>query len=246
MVDQQFGAAGTEVVIEEFLTGTELSMLCFTDGKTVVPMVSAKDYKKIGEGDTGLNTGGMGCISPNPAYDQALESLCLEQVCYPTIRAMAADDRKFKGILYCGLILTTNGPRVLEFNARFGDPETQVILPRLKTDLVDVFEAVIDERLAELPVQWDGEAAATIVLASAGYPQSYDKGFPISGLDSVSEVEVFHAGTKLSDDQVLTAGGRVLNITARGAVVQDALDRSYAACEIVEFENKIYRRDIGI
>lgn len=245
MEDRQFGDAGAEVVIEEFLEGTEISMLCFSDGKTVVPMVSAKDYKKIGEGDTGLNTGGMGCISPNPIYDAQLESFCLEKICYPTIRAMEADNRKFKGILYVGLILTEDGPKVLEYNARFGDPETQVVLPRLKTDLVDVFEAVIDERLAAMQIEWEDEAAATVVLASDGYPQSYEKGYPVSGLNDFTEGIVFHAGTRLEGEQILTSGGRVLNITTRGANVQEALASAYRGCGIIKFGNKVFRGDIG-
>ena len=246
MSERQFGDAGNEVVIEAFLSGIELSMLCFTDGRSVVPMVSAKDYKKIGEGDQGLNTGGMGSISPNPLYDKELESYCLEHVCYPVIEGLREEGRPFKGILYCGLILSENGPQVLEFNARFGDPETQVILPRLKTDLVDIFESVIDGTLDELKIEWETDAAATVVLASAGYPEAYEKGFPITGLDAAGEVTIFHAGTRREGDTILTNGGRVLNVTGRGATVAEALEKAYAGCERIQFENKIMRTDIGI
>ncbi len=245
MEDKVFGAAGDEIIIEEFMTGPELSMLCFVDSKTVVPMVSAKDYKRIGEGDTGLNTGGMGAISPNPLYDDELEAYCLENIIEPTLEGMRHEGRPFKGILYCGIMLTEAGPRVLEYNVRFGDPETQVILPRLKTDLAEIFDAVIDDRLNEIEIIWDEGAAATIVLASQGYPEAYPKGLPISGLDRVKSSVVFHAGTKLASGEVVTSGGRVLNVTTLAETVDEALESSYTNGELIQFEGKTIRKDIG-
>ena len=245
MEDRVFGDAGNEIIIEEFLTGPELSMLCFVDSNTVVPMVSAKDYKRIGEGDTGLNTGGMGAISPNPLYDQELEDYCLTNIIEPSLAGMRAEGRPFKGILYCGIMLTEAGPKVLEYNVRFGDPETQVILPRLATDLVEIFEAIIDDRLAEVAVKWAEQAAATIVLASGGYPESYPKGIVITGLEQVSGSTVFQAGTKLAVDSIVTSGGRVLTVTSMGATPEAALQLSYANAEKIEFEGKTIRRDIG-
>ena len=245
MEDRVFGDAGNEIIVEEFLSGPELSMLCFVDANTVVPMVSAKDYKRIGEGDSGLNTGGMGAISPNPLYDQELEDFCLNEVIQPTLDGMKADGRPFKGILYCGLMLTEDGPKVLEYNVRFGDPETQVILPRLKTDLVEIFEAIIDDRLGDINVEWDSDVAATVVLASEGYPQSYTKGLPITGLGNVEDSTVFHAGTKIDGDRILTSGGRVLAVTSCGSGVDEALAKSYASIQNIEFKGKTIRRDIG-
>ncbi|NQV16891.1 phosphoribosylamine--glycine ligase [bacterium] len=245
MEDRVFGDAGNEVIIEDFLTGPELSMLSFVDAHTVVPMVSAKDYKRIGEGDTGLNTGGMGAISPNPLYDQELEAFCLTHVIHPTLEGMRKEGRPFKGILYCGLMLTSDGPKVLEYNVRFGDPETQVILPRLKTDLIDIFDAIIDDRLGDLDVEWDSAAAATIVLASKGYPESYPKGLPISGLEDVDSSTVFHAGTKIEGDSVLSSGGRVLAVTSMAPDVAEALRISYASIQKIEFDGMTLRRDIG-
>ncbi len=245
MEDRVFGDAGSEIIIEEFLSGPELSMLCFVDSHTVVPMVSAKDYKRIGEGETGLNTGGMGAISPNPLYDQELEDHCLTMIIEPSLAGMRQEGRPFKGILYCGIMLTESGPKVLEYNVRFGDPETQVILPRLETDLVDIFEAIIDDRLAEVAVKWDEQTAATIVLASGGYPESYPKGLAISGLEQVSGSTVFHAGTKIANNSIVTSGGRVLTVTSMGATVEAALQLSYANAEKIEFEGKTIRTDIG-
>jgi len=245
MEDRVFGDAGKEIIIEEFMTGPELSMLCFVDSQTVVPMVSAKDYKRIGEGDTGLNTGGMGAISPNPLYDEELEAYCLENIIEPTLAGMRLEGRPFKGILYCGIMLTEAGPRVLEYNVRFGDPETQVILPRLKSDLADIFDAVIDDKLAELSIEWDEDASVTIVLASQGYSEAYPKGLPISGLDRVKTSIVFHAGTKLVDGEVQTSGGRVLNVSSRAKTVGDALKTSYENAELIQFDGKTIRRDIG-
>ncbi|NQT63445.1 MAG: phosphoribosylamine--glycine ligase [Candidatus Marinimicrobia bacterium] len=245
MEDRVFGQAGDEIIIEEFMTGPELSMLCFVDSKTVVPMVSAKDYKRIGENDTGLNTGGMGAISPNPLYDDELELHCLENIIEPTLAGMRKEGRPFKGILYCGIMLTEAGPKVLEYNVRFGDPETQVILPRLKTDLLDIFEAVIDDSLADLDVKWDQSAAATVVLASQGYPEAYPKGLVISGLDQVQDSVVFHAGTAEKGEEVVTSGGRVLTITTRAATVSSALSSSYQNADLIHFSGKTMRRDIG-
>lgn len=245
MEDQVFGAAGNEIIVEEFLTGPELSMLSFVDSDGVIPMVSAKDYKRIGEGDTGLNTGGMGAISPNPLYDDELEQFCIEEVILPTLDGMKQEGRTFKGILYCGLMLTEDGPKVLEYNVRFGDPETQVILPRLKTDLVDIFEACIDDTLADMEIEWDDAACATVVLASQGYPESYPKGLPITGLDEVTDSTVFHAGTKLDGGQVVTSGGRVLNVTSNADTVEQALEMSYTSAEKIRFEGKTVRSDIG-
>ncbi len=245
MEDRVFGDAGSEIIIEEFLTGPELSMLCFVDSETIVPMVSAKDYKRIGDGDTGLNTGGMGAISPNPLYDQELEDFCLANIIEPTLTGMRQEGRPFKGILYCGIMLTEAGPKVLEYNVRFGDPETQVILPRLDTDLLDVFEAIIDDRLADIDVKWDNQTCATVVLASGGYPEAYPKGLSITGLDQVESSIVFHAGTKLEDGKVLTSGGRVLTVTSKALTVAEALKISYTNIEKIEFDGKTLRSDIG-
>ena len=245
MEDKVFGAAGDEIIIEEFMTGPELSLLCFVDSNTAIPMVSAKDYKRIGEGDTGLNTGGMGAISPNPLYDDELEAYCMENIIEPTLAGMREEGRPFKGILYCGIMLTEAGPKVLEYNVRFGDPETQVILPRLETDLVDIFEAVIDDRLAEVDLRWDEATAATVVLASEGYPEAYPKGLPISGLDEIKSSVVFHAGTTQKDTEILTSGGRVLNVTSRSQTVAEALSLSYQNADLIQFEGKTIRKDIG-
>jgi len=220
-------------------------MLCFVDSNSVVPMVSAKDYKRIGEDDTGLNTGGMGAISPNPLYDDELEAHCLENIIEPTLRGMRKEGRPFKGILYCGIMLTEAGPKVLEYNVRFGDPETQVILPRLETDLLDIFEAVIDDKLSDLQVKWDQTAAATVVLASQGYPEAYPKGLVISGLDQVNASVVFHAGTAEKEGEIVTSGGRVLTITTRAATVASALTTSYQNADLIHFEGKTIRMDIG-
>ena len=245
MEDKVFGTAGDEIIIEAFMTGPELSMLYFVDAHTAKPMVSAKDYKRIGEADTGLNTGGMGAISPNPLYDEELEKFCMEKIIEPTLEGMRQEDRPFKGILYCGIMLTETGPKVLEYNVRFGDPETQVILPRLETDLLDIFEAVIDDRLSEIDLNWDKATAATVVLASKGYPEAYPKGLPISGLDQVRNSVVFHAGTSEKDGEIVTSGGRVLNVTTRAASVAMALSQSYNNADLIQFEGKTIRRDIG-
>jgi len=248
MEDRIFGASGSRVVVEEFLTGPEVSVLAFTDGKTIRPMVSAKDHKRAFDGDLGPNTGGMGTISPNPYYSAADADWCMEHIFQPTIEAMNQEGRPFKGCLFFGLMLTPDGPKVIEYNCRFGDPETQVVLPRLRTDLIEILEAIREERLAALPIEWAEEACACVVMASGGYPAAYRKGLPITGLDAqgqCADAEVFHAGTAYRDGRFVTNGGRVLGITARGSDVEEALRRAYTAVETIDFENAHYRRDIG-
>ena len=248
MEDKKFGASGNRVVVEEFLTGPEVSVLAFTDGKCVKPMVSSKDHKRALDGDKGLNTGGMGTISPNPYYTPQIAETCMKTIFLPTIHAMNAEGRPFKGCLYFGLMLTSDGPKVIEYNSRFGDPETQVVLPRLKTDFVDILEAVIDEKLEQQPIEWSDEACACVVMASGGYPLSYRKGIEITGLDEngqVPGVTVFHAGTKLKDGKFYTNGGRVLGVTALGASLPEALKKAYAGVEKIHFDGAHFRRDIG-
>ena len=248
MEDKVFGASGNNVVVEEFLTGPEVSVLAFTDGKTVKPMVSSKDHKRALDGDKGLNTGGMGTISPNPYYTDEIAAECMETIFLPTIRAMQAEGRPFKGCLYFGLMLTPNGPKVIEYNARFGDPETQVVLPRLVTDFVDVIDAVIDEKLDTLDIEWSKDACACVVMASGGYPQSYPKGIEITGLDENGQAEgvtVYHAGSKLTDGKLVTNGGRVLGVTAKAETLDTALEKAYKAVETIHFDGAHYRRDIG-
>ena len=248
MEDKVFGASGSRVVVEEFLTGPEVSVLSFTDGRTLVPMVSSKDHKRALDGDKGLNTGGMGTISPNPYYDDAMAERCMQEIFLPTVEAMRREGRPFKGCLYFGLMLTPDGPKVIEYNARFGDPETQVVLPRLKTDLMDIVDAVIDEKLDELDIQWSSEACACVVMASGGYPGSYPKGIEICGLDENGQVDgavVYHAGTAYQDGKFVTNGGRVLGVTALGAGLDEALGKAYAAVEKIHFDGAHYRRDIG-
>ena len=248
MEDKVFGASGNHIVVEEFLTGPEVSVLAFTDGKTLRPMVSSKDHKRALDGDRGLNTGGMGTISPNPYYTDEIAQTCMETIFLPTIRAMQAEGRPFKGCLYFGLMLTPDGPKVIEYNARFGDPETQVVLPRLKTDFVDIIDAVIDERLDALEIEWSADACACVVMASGGYPQSYPKGIEITGLDENGQVAgatVYHAGTKRAGDKLVTNGGRVLGVTAAAETLDAALEKAYAAVEKIHFDGAHYRRDIG-
>ncbi len=238
MEDRIFGASGSRVVVEEFLTGPEVSVLAFTDGKTIRPMVSAKDHKRAFDGDLGPNTGGMGTISPNPYYSAADADWCMEHIFQPTIEAMNQEGRPFKGCLFFGLMLTPDGPKVIEYNCRFGDPETQVVLPRLRTDLIEILEAIREERLAALPIEWAEEACACVVMASGGYPAAYRKGLPITGLDAqgqCADAEVFHAGTAYRDGRFVTNGGRVLGITARGSDVEEALRRAYTAVETIDF-----------
>lgn len=248
MEDKQFGDSGNNIVIEEFLTGPEVSVLAFTDGKVVKPMVSSKDHKRAYDNDEGLNTGGMGTISPNPYYSDEIAEVCMNTIFIPTIKAMEKEGRPFKGCLYFGLMITENGPKVIEYNARFGDPEAQVVLPRLKTDLIDICDAIIDEKLEDLDVEWYDGATACVVMASGGYPLAYNKGIEITGLDENGGVEgaiVYHAGTKLENDKFLTNGGRVLGVTAKGNSLDKALEKAYAAVGKINFEGAHYRKDIG-
>ncbi|MDD3193374.1 MAG: phosphoribosylamine--glycine ligase [Oscillospiraceae bacterium] len=248
MEDRIFGKSGNQVVVEEFLTGKEVSVLAFTDSHTVAPMVSSMDHKRAYDNDEGPNTGGMGTIAPSPYYTPELAKRCMEEIFLPTVEAMKKEGCPFKGCLYFGLILTEQGPKVIEYNCRFGDPETQVVLPLLKTDLFTIMRAVRDERLGELDIQWSDGAAACVVLASGGYPKKYETGFPISGLDQQDDcpgVIVYHAGTKRQNGVFLTAGGRVLGITGLGKDLPEALDKAYSAAEKITFEKVHYRRDIG-
>ena len=248
MEDKKFGASGNNVVVEEFLTGPEVSVLAFTDGIALKPMVSSKDHKRAYDNDEGLNTGGMGTISPNPYYTDEIADICMKTIFEPTVAAMNSENRTFKGCLYFGLMITPDGPKVIEYNARFGDPETQVVLPRLKTDLVDIIEAVIDGKLSQLNIEWTNEATACVVMASGGYPLAYKKGIEINGLDEngqVSGATVDHAGTKLENGKFLTNGGRVLGVTASGKTLDAALEKAYAAVEKISFEGAHYRKDIG-
>ncbi len=249
MMDKQFGSAGDEIVVEEFMTGREVSVLSFVDGKTIKIMTSAQDHKRAKDGDQGLNTGGMGTFSPSPFYTPEVDAYCKEYIYQKTVDAMAAEGREFKGIIFFGLMLTPDGPKVLEYNARFGDPETQVVLPRMKNDLVDLFEACIDGTLDQINLEFEDNAAVCVVLASEGYPEHYEKGFVISGLEKFDHTEgryVFHAGSKFdADGNVVTNGGRVLGVTALGQDLKEARKNAYEATEWVRFENKYMRRDIG-
>lgn len=247
MEDKIFGASGNNIVVEEFLTGPEVSVLAFTDGKCVKPMVSSMDHKRALDGDKGLNTGGMGTVSPNPYYTQEVAKECMDKIFIPTINAMNNEGRTFKGCLYFGLMITPKGPKVIEYNCRFGDPETQVVLPRLKTDIVDIFEAIDNETLSDLDVEWSDDACACVIMASGDYPKSYPKGIEITGLSNgqLDGVTVYHAGTKLQDNKLVTSGGRVLGVTALGDTLENALKKSYDAVEKIHFEGVHYRRDIG-
>lgn len=247
MEDKIFGASGNNIVVEEFLTGPEVSVLAFTDGKCVKPMVSSMDHKRALDGDKGLNTGGMGTVSPNPYYTQEVAKECMDKIFMPTINAMNNEGRTFKGCLYFGLMITPKGPKVIEYNCRFGDPETQVVLPRLKTDIVDIFEAIDSETLSDLDVEWSDDACACVIMASGGYPKSYPKGIEITGLANgqLDGVTVYHAGTKLQGNELVTSGGRVLGVTALGDTLENALKKSYEAVEKIHFEGAHYRRDIG-
>ncbi len=248
MLDKQFGDAGNRIVIEEFITGREVSVLCYCDGTHIKPMTSAQDHKRAKDNDEGLNTGGMGTFSPTPFYDKEIQKFCEEKVFQPTMDAMKAEGRDFVGILFVGLMLTSDGPKVLEYNARFGDPEAQVVLPRMKNDIVDVMNACIDGKLEEIDLQFEDNAAVCVVLASDGYPEHYEKGKVITGLENFEGREgyyVFHAGTKFEGDQIVTNGGRVLGVTAKGADLMEARKNAYAATEWVTFENKYMRNDIA-
>lgn len=248
MLDKQFGDAGNEIVIEEFMTGREVSVLAFCDGKTIKCMTSAQDHKRAKDGDQGLNTGGMGTFSPSPFYNDEVEAFCEKYVYQPTIDAMAVEGRPFTGILFTGLMLTEDGPKVLEYNARFGDPEAQVVLPRMKNDIIDVMEACIDGKLSDVELEFEDNAAVCVVLASDGYPEKYDKGFEIKGLDTFKDKDgyyVFHAGTKFDGDKIVTNGGRVLGVVAKGEDLKAARANAYKATEWIDFANKYKRNDIG-
>ena len=248
MEDRIFGESGANVVIEEFLTGPEVSVLCFTDGKAIAPMVSSMDHKRAYDEDLGPNTGGMGTVAPNPYYTDEVAKQCMETIFLPTIQAMQQEGRPFKGCLYFGLMLTPNGPKVIEYNCRFGDPETQVVLPLLKTDFVDIIEAISKETLSDLDIQWKDGCAACVVMASGGYPKSYPKGLPISGLNAQGQTAhclVYHAGTQYDGQQFVTAGGRVLGVTATADTLKDALARAYDGVNEIHFDQVHYRKDIG-
>ena len=248
MLDKKFGASGNTMVVEEFMTGREVSVLSFVDGKTIKTMTSAQDHKRAKDGDQGLNTGGMGTFSPSPFYTKEVDEFCRKYVYQKTVDAMAAEGREFKGIIFFGLMHTEDGPKVLEYNARFGDPEAQVVLPRMKNDLIDVIEACIDGTLDQVDLQFEDNAAVCVVLASDGYPVAYEKGLPITGLDEFKKHEgyyCFHAGTKFDGDQIVTNGGRVFGVTAKGATLKEARANAYKATEWVKFDNKYMRHDIG-
>lgn len=248
MEDKIFGASGNKLVVEEFLTGPEVSVLSFTDGHCVKPMVSSMDHKRALDGDKGLNTGGMGTVAPNPYYTPAVAQECMEKIFLPTIEAMKAEGRPFKGCLYFGLMLTPKGPKVIEYNCRFGDPETQVVLPLLQTDLLEIFEAIYAEKLSEIDVKFSDETCTCVVMASGGYPQSYPKGIEMQGMDENGQLGgavIYHAGTKFEDGVFKTNGGRVLGVTCLGSDLSEALAKSYAAVEKITFEGAHYRRDIG-
>ena len=248
MLDKQFGDAGNEIVIEEFMTGREVSVLAFCDGKTIKCMTSAQDHKRAKDGDQGLNTGGMGTFSPSPFYNDEVEAFCEKYVYQSTIDAMASEGRPFTGILFTGLMITEDGPKVLEYNARFGDPEAQVVLPRMKNDIVEVMEACIDGKLSDVELEFEDNAAVCVVLASDGYPEKYDKGFEIKGLDTFKDKDgyyVFHAGTKFDGDKIVTNGGRVLGVVAKGENLKAARANAYKATEWIDFANKYKRNDIG-
>lgn len=251
LLDGKFGKSGSEIVIEEYLTGPEVTVLAFTDGKTVKPMISSMDHKRAYDNDKGLNTGGMGTVAPNPLYTPEKQAECMEKIFLPTIKAMEKEGRPFKGCLYFGLMLTPKGAKVIEYNCRFGDPETQVVLPLLETDLVDIIEAIWEEKLDSLEVKWSGKSCACVVMASGGYPEKYETGKEISGLDEKGQcvnnkdAYVYHAGTKLEGGKYLTAGGRVLGVTATDDTLRGALDKAYGAVKEISFDKVHYRSDIG-
>ena len=248
MQDKKFGNAGNRMVIEEFMTGREVSVLSFVDGKTIRIMTSAQDHKRAGDGDTGLNTGGMGTFSPSPFFTKEIEDRCMKEIFVPTVEALRAEGREFKGVIFFGLMLTEDGPKVLEYNARFGDPETQVVLPRMKNDLLEVMEACTDGTLDKIELEFEDNAAVCVVLASDGYPVKYEKGFEIKGLDAFKGKDdyfCFHAGSKFADGKIVTNGGRVLGVTAKGSDLKEARKKAYEATEWVSFENKYMRHDIG-
>ena len=248
MMDKKFGTAGNKMVIEEFMTGREVSVLSFVDGKNIRIMTSSQDHKRAMDGDQGLNTGGMGTFSPSPFYTDEVDEFCKKYIYQKTVDAMAAEGREFKGVIFFGLMLTPKGPKVLEYNARFGDPETQVVLPRMKNDIVDVFEACVDGTLDQIDLEFEDNAAVCVVLASDGYPVKYEKGIPIHGFENFKDKDgyyCFHAGTKFKDGEIVTNGGRVLGITAKGETLKEARKNAYAATEWISFANKYMRHDIG-
>ncbi len=248
MLDKQFGSAGDRIVVEEFMTGREVSVLSFVDGKTIRIMTSAQDHKRAKDGDQGLNTGGMGTFSPSPFYTKEVDEFCRRYIYQATVDAMAAEGRAFKGVIFFGLMLTGNGPKVLEYNARFGDPETQVVLPRMKNDIMDVFEACVEGTLDKIDLEFEDNAAVCVVLASDGYPEHYEKGFEIRGLENFEgspDRFVFHAGSKFAEGKIVTNGGRVLGVTALGKDLKEARANAYAATELIDFDNKYKRNDIG-
>lgn len=246
MIDAKFSSAGNKVIVEEFLVGKEVSILSFTDGKTIVPMVSSQDHKRALDNDMGLNTGGMGTFSPSKIYTDELAKDVYDTVIVPTMNAMNAENRKFKGVLYFGLMLTDKGIKVLEYNARFGDPETQVVLPRLKTDLLEIFSAIIDERLDEVNIEWNDDAAVCVILASGGYPENYAKGVPIEIGKLDDGIILFHAGTAFKNGELVTNGGRVIGVTALGETIEDARKKAYKNIENIKFDKMHYRTDIGV
>ncbi len=246
--DKQFGESSSTIVIEEFLTGPEVSVLSFTDGKTIVPMISSMDHKRALDGDKGLNTGGMGTVSPNPYYTDDVAKECMEKIFLPTMNAMNKEGRTFEGCLYFGLMITPKGPKVIEYNCRFGDPETQVVLPMLEGDLCEIFKAIYEHKLSDVKIGWKSGSCACVVMASGGYPVKYEKGIEIEGLDEKGQVEnafVYHAGTKVSNDKFLTSGGRVLGVTCNAYTLQGALDKSYEAVSKISFKGAHFRKDIG-
>ncbi len=248
MLDKKFGTAGNCMVIEEFMTGREVSVLTFVDGKTIRVMTSAQDHKRAKDGDQGLNTGGMGTFSPSPFYTDEVDEYCRKYIYQATVDAMRAEGREFKGVIFFGLMLTPDGPRVLEYNARFGDPEAQVVLSRMKNDIIDVMEACIDQTLDQIELEFEDNAAVCVILASDGYPLSYEKGFEIKGLENFDDKDdyfCFHAGSKFADGKIVTNGGRVLGVTAKGATLKEARQKAYDATEWVSFDNKYMRHDIG-
>lgn len=248
MEDKKFGSAGNTMVIEEFMTGREVSVLSFVDGKTIRPMTSAQDHKRAKDGDQGLNTGGMGTFSPSPFYTEEVDTFCKKYIYQPTVDAMAAEGRPFVGIIFFGLMLTEEGPKVLEYNARFGDPEAQVVLPRMKTDIIEVMEACVNGTLDQVELEFEDNAAVCVVLASDGYPVKYEKGIPMYGFENFKDKDgyyCFHAGTRFDGDQIVTNGGRVLGITATGKDLKEARKNAYEATEWIQFSNKYMRHDIG-
>ena len=246
MSEKVFGESGSEIVVEEFLTGTEVTVLSFTDGKTIVPMISSMDHKRAKDGDLGLNTGGMGVIAPSPLYTKEIADVCMRDIFIPTVRAMREDGRAFKGCLYFGLMLTRDGPKVIEYNCRFGDPEAQAVLPLLKTDLLEIFEAIIDERLDKINVEFEDSHSCCVIIASGGYPEKYSTGYPVSGLDKVDDdVFVYHSGTKIENGECLTSGGRVLCVQAKADSLEKAVSNAYGSAEKISFTDSFYRKDIG-